>query len=400
MLAVGRLDKVMIEFDKAYSLIQSFANPISEEHVGLNESSGRVLAENILADMDMPPFNRSAMDGYACRKSDIDLPLKIIDEIPAGKKPAKIINEGTCARIMTGAEIPEGADCVVKVEEVRTLSEDHVEFDADGHVNNIRFAGEDLKKGEVLIPKGKLLNKQHIGLMAMVGCTNPLVYKQPKVGILCTGSELVDPDTTPGVSGIRNSNGAQLQAQLRSLNVVGDNYGIVKDDKASIRQVIESNIEKIDILLLSGGISMGDYDFVPDVLKEIGFDIKLHKIKVRPGKPILFAVRGDTFVFGLPGNPVSAFVQFEIIIKPFLLKMMGIESEMDKIKMVMGEAFSLKVLSLRYFVPVKFVDGLVFPLEYHGSGHLASYVEADGILEIPEQTSLIKKDDLVYVRPI
>jgi len=400
MQAVGKCDNNMIEFDKAYSLIQSFANPIAKEHVGLNASLGRVLAENVLADMDMPPFNRSAMDGYACRKSDIDHQLKIIEEIPAGKKPGKRIREGTCAKIMTGAEIPEGAECVVKVEDTKLISADMVEIFSNGSLSNIRFVGEDLKKGEVLIQQGKLLNKQHIGLMAMVGSTNPSVYKPPVVGILSTGSELVDPDKTPGVSGIRNSNGTQLHAQLRSLRITGENYGIVKDDKESIRQIIESKIENLDVLLLSGGISMGDYDFVPEVLKEIGFDIKIHKIKVRPGKPLLFAVRGDKYVFGLPGNPVSTFVQFEVIIKPFLLKAMGVEGTENMIIMVMGEDFPLKASSLRYFVPVKFVEGLVYPLEYHGSGHLASYVEADGILEIPEKTSLIKKNDLVHVRPI
>jgi molybdopterin molybdotransferase len=367
--------------------------------VDLNDALGRILASAVNSDADMPPFDRSAMDGYACRRQDLNKKLIVIEEIPAGSPPLKEIREGTCSKIMTGAEVPKGADCVVKVEDSKPLPDNKVEFNLSENVNNIRRRGEDLSKGDVLIEEGTKLGNQHIGLMAMTGCVDPEVYGQPAVGVLSTGSELVEASETPESSGIRNSNGPQLLSQLKSLGINALNLGIVQDDEESLRSIIESNVKELDVLLVSGGVSMGDYDFVPGVISDIGFDIKLHKMKVRPGKPLLFAVRDQKFVFGLPGNPVSTLVQFEVIIKPFLLKLMGASRLDDRIKIEMGEGLRLKSLPLRFFVPVKIESGLAYPLEYHGSGHLASYSQADGILEIPENTSQIKKKELVYVRP-
>jgi len=390
----------MIGFEEAYKLIQSFAKTGQKEKVKLDEVCGRILASDVRSDADMPPFDRSAMDGYACRNQDLDKKLEVIEEIPAGTSPEKEIREGTCAKIMTGAEIPSGADCVVKVEDTVLLHDNRVEITITGNVNNIRRKGEDLSRGDVLIEKGRRLGSHHIGMLAMTGCVDPEVFCLPRVGVLSTGSELVDPVKSPSSSGIRNSNGPQLISQLRSLMVAAKDLGIAKDKKQSLREIIESNLNDLDVLLVSGGVSMGDYDFVPGVLSNLGFDIKLHKMKVRPGKPLLFAARDQKYVFGLPGNPVSAFVQFEVIIKPFLLKLMGSEGLDSRIKMELGEDLRVKPLPLRFFVPVKIESGLAYPLEYHGSGHLASYALADGILEIPENTSLIKKNELVYVRPL
>jgi molybdopterin molybdotransferase len=390
----------MIGFEEAYKLIQSFAKTGQKENVNLDEVCGRILAADVRSDADMPPFDRSAMDGYACRNQDLDKKLEVIEEIPAGTSPEKQIREGLCAKIMTGAEIPSGADCVVKVEDTVLLHDNWVEFSVTGNVNNIRRKGEDLSRGDVLIAKGTKLGSQHIGLLAMTGCVDPEVYCLPKVGVLSTGSELVDAVEIPTSSGIRNSNGPQLISQLRSLMIAAKDLGIAKDNKQSLREIIKSNLNDLDVLLVSGGVSMGDYDFVPGVLSDLGYDIKLHKMKVRPGKPLLFAARDQKYVFGLPGNPVSAFVQFEVVIKPFLLKLMGAEVLDGKIKMELGKDLQVKTLPLRFFVPVKIESGVVYPLEYHGSGHLASYSLADGILEIPENTILTKKKELVYVRPL
>jgi molybdopterin molybdotransferase len=376
----------MTGFDEAYQLIQSYAKTGRKEKVDLNDALGRILSSAVNADADMPPFDRSAMDGYACRRQDLNKKLKVIEEIPAGTPPLKEISEGTCSKIMTGAELPSGADCVVKVEDSKPLSDSIVEFSVSGNVNNIRRRGEEL-------------GDQHIGLLAMAGCVDPEVYRQPKVGVLSTGSELVNAAESPRSSGIRNSNGPQLISQLKSLRIEAIDLGIVEDDKKSLKSIIESNLNDLDVLLVSGGVSMGDYDFVPGVISDLGFEIKLHKMKVRPGKPLLFAVRNKKFVFGLPGNPVSTLVQFEVIIKPFLLKLMGASRLDDRIKIELGDDLKLKSLPLRFFMPVKIKSGVAYALEYHGSGHLASYSQADGILEIPENTSLIKKKEQVYVRP-
>lgn len=391
-----------MRFDEAYDLILSSACSMGTEKVPVDNSHGRILAENILADTDMPPFNRSAMDGYACRKSDLQLirKLRIIEEVPAGIRPQKQVVEGTCTRIMTGAEVPEGADCVVKVEDTNLVSADLVEVLRNGDLSNIRYGGEDLKKGEALIRKGTIIQAHHIGLMAMVGCALPVVFKQPGVGVISTGSELVSLDRVPGIAEIRNSNSPQLLAQLRSIMITGEDYGILRDDKELIRVAVENRIRGRDVLLITGGVSMGDYDFVPVILQELGFKILVHKMRVRPGKPLLFAARKDKFIFGLPGNPVSSFIQFQVIIRPFLLKMMGAAEEPGSVKMRLGEDVNIKAFTLRHFLPVRIQEGLAYPLEYHGSGHLAAYARANGILEIPEGTQTIKKNDLAYVRPI
>jgi molybdopterin molybdotransferase len=182
----------MIGFEEAYKLIQSFAKTGQKENVNLDEVCGRILAADVRSDADMPPFDRSAMDGYACRNQDLGKKLEVIEEIPAGTSPKKEIREGLCAKIMTGAEIPSGADCVVKVEDTVLLHDNWVEFSVTGNVNNIRRKGEDLSRGDVLIAKGTKLGSQHIGLLAMTGCVDPEVYCLPKVGVLSTGSELVD----------------------------------------------------------------------------------------------------------------------------------------------------------------------------------------------------------------
>jgi len=391
---------IMEVFEKALKLILSKASQPGYETVLLEESINRILARDILADSDMPPFNRSAMDGYAIRKEDLHKPLKIIDEIAAGTVANKKINKKECAKIMTGAPIPEGADFVVMIEDTSLNENSEVIISGLKESSNIRYRGEDLRKGDVILKRGALVKKQHIGLMASVGEVNPQVYLKPKINILSTGSELVEPDMVPLGAEIRNSNGVQILSQLKSIGLEGNFLGIARDDPDYIREMIDQSLHSCNVLLITGGVSMGDYDFVPEVLTELGFEITLHKIKVRPGKPLLFAKRKGQFVFGIPGNPVSAFVQMEVVIKPFLYKLMGSDNVTTVYKMVLGEDFKRKKSQLKLFVPVKIIEGEVFLVEYHGSGHLASYAEADGIMEVNEEIESIKKQETVNVRPL
>lgn len=390
----------MISFEEAQKIVFSSVKLLDHEVVDLQNSMGRILAEPVLADTDIPPFSRSAMDGYACRADDQDQPLEIIEEIPAGKFPAKKIGSGQCARIMTGAPIPLGCNLVIRVEDTRVNAEGKMEILVKGTASNIRLQGEDVKKQERILWHGQRINKQHIGIMAMVGYTRPLVYRQPSVGILSTGTELVAPDREPDQSQIRNSNGPQLMAQISYLGLPASDYGNVKDDPKLIKVMILNAIDRHEVVLISGGVSAGDYDFIPGILKEIGMDIKMHKMRVRPGKPLLFAANDHCYVFGVPGNPVSTFVQFECLIKPFILKLMGSEIYDTRVPMVMGEDYQHLDAKLRFFIPVRIDEEGIITLPYHGSGHLAAYARADGILEIPPGKSYFRKGERVYVRPI
>jgi molybdopterin molybdotransferase len=301
---------------------------------------------------------------------------------------------------MTGAPVPDGVDFVVKIEDTSLNERGKVVITGFNGASNIRYQGEDVRKGDVILKRGTLVKKQHIGLLASLGEVNPQVYLAPKIDILSTGSELVEPNNDPVGSEIRNSNGVQIMSQLKSIGLEGNYLGIARDDPDYIRKMIEQCLNSCNVLLITGGVSMGDYDFVPAVLMELGFDITLHKMKVRPGKPLLFATRKNQFIFGIPGNPVSAFVQMEVVIKPFLYKLMGADNPVSVYSMVMGEDFKRKKSQLKLFVPIKIVDGKVFLIEYHGSGHLASYAEAEGIMQVDEGIESIKKQETVNVRPL
>jgi molybdopterin molybdotransferase len=390
----------MISFEEAQKIVFSSVKLLDQEAVDLQNALGRILAEPILADSDIPSFSRSAMDGYACRAEDQDQPLDIIEEIPAGKFPGKMIGPGQCARIMTGAPVPAGCDLVIRVEDTRLNASGQMEIMVKGTSSNIRLQGEDVKKNGKIILPGQQINKQHVGIMAMVGCTHPVVYRQPSVGVISTGAELVGHDQKPDQSQIRNSNGPQLMAQVSNLGLLASNYGIVTDVPELIREKILNTTNRHDVVLISGGVSAGDYDFVPGILQEIGMNIKMHKMKTRPGKPLLFAVNDHHYVFGVPGNPVSTFVQFECLIKPFLLKLMGSKSFDVRMPMLMGEDYQHLESSLHFFIPVRIDSEGIFTLPYHGSGHLTAYAEAEGILEIPPGKSYIRKGEKVLVRPI
>ncbi len=390
----------MISFEEAYDMVLGKAISMPPVRVDLNDSMNRILAEDILSDMYMPPFDKSAVDGYACRLADIDAPLEVIEVIAAGKVPLMKIRKGTCAKIMTGAMIPEGADTVLMVEDIECLSDRMVRFMKDETGKNICYLGEDMKKGEKLLVKGSRIQPQHIAVMAAVGAANPLVSAQPRVGILSTGDELVEPDQKPGPSQIRNSNAWQLIAQVRKASAIPEYLGIAQDDPVSLQHFLSASFEKSDVILITGGVSMGDYDLVPEILEKADVKILFKSVAIQPGRPTVFGIKGSQFIFGLPGNPVSSFVIFEILIKPFLLKMMGYTGTPYRVFLPMGLDFIRKKASRKSFVPVKITDGELFPIEYHGSAHINAYVEADGIIALERGETLIKKGERVHVRQL
>lgn len=391
----------MIAFDKAFELVMSSAKPGSTEQVILLNALNRVLAEDIFSDINMPPFNKSAMDGYACRREDIKNDLEIVDEIPAGTIPSKTIGSNQCARIMTGAMVPEGADFVIMKEDIEEIAPNIVRCNRETSRTNICYAAEDVQAGALVIKKGEVISPSSIAILASVGCSRPLVFKTPTVAIISTGNELVEPNEIPGISKIRNSNGYQLAAQTQQLGVTPDYLGIVRDDEESLENVLAQALEKYDVTIISGGVSVGDFDFVPKILDQLNINIRLHGMDVRPGKHLLFGERGNHFIFGMPGNPVSSFVQFEVLVRPFLYALMGKTVTEYLLHLPIEEDYSRKKGDQLIFVPVTLTrHGTVLPLEYHGSAHIHAYINAQGIMEIPKSISFIKKGEIVSVRPL
>jgi len=391
----------MIAFEEALNIVLLSAKPLKTESVSLHQSLNRVLAEDVFSDMDMPPFNKSAVDGFACRKADLDRSLTVIELIRAGKVPGKSAGEGQCSKIMTGAMIPEGADIVVMVEDTEELSDDTIKFAGQKTGVNICFRAEDIRKGDKVLETGTLIHPGQIAVLASVGCVQPLVYRQPVVAVLSTGDELVEPDQVPEPSQIRNSNATQLTAQIEAMNVVPLYFGIVPDDEEKTRNAIEEAFAEADVVLLTGGVSMGDFDFIPGILQEQKVVILFNKIAVQPGKPTVFGFRDDKYVFGLPGNPVSSFVQFEMLVKPLLYALSGHIYRPVQFKLPLAVDYSRRNNQRKAFVPVTFLkSGGVMPVEYHGSAHIHAYVGADGIMSVPLGVTHFKKGDFVDVRSL
>ena len=391
----------MISFEEALEITTSFALPCKTEKIDLFGALNRTLAEDIFSDLAMPPFNKSAMDGYACRKSDLKNQLQVIEEIPAGSAPTKIITENQCSRIMTGAMVPEGADFVIMKEDIEEVAIDLVQCTRETSKNNICFKGEDVKNGDLVLKNGEVILPAHIAILASVGCSNPLVYLSPSVAVISTGNELVEPNEIPAISQIRNSNGYQLIAQVQQLGITPDYLGIVRDDEISLVEVLSGALDKYDVTIISGGVSVGDFDFVPKILKQIDVNIQIHGMDVRPGKHQLFGERSNHYIFGMPGNPVSSYVQFEVLVKPFLNALMGKTAEQSFLYLPLEADYTRKKGDQMIFIPVTLTgQSTVMPLEYHGSAHIHSYINAFGIMEIPKGISQLKKGDYLRVRSL
>jgi len=391
----------MITYEKAIEIVQSNIIQLGTERVELPKSLNRVLREDIFSDMNMPPFNKSAMDGFACRKEDIGNELEIIESIQAGYKPKKIVGKNQCSKIMTGAQIPEGADCVIIFEDVEYISENKIKFLKEKTSNNICYKGEDVIVGQKLLSSGIRITEKVISSIAMVGNWQPLVSIKPKVGIISTGDEIVEPYAKPNESQIRNTNAYQLLFQVEKFGCIPNYYGIVKDKQEEILSALKKAKEENDLIILTGGVSMGEFDLIPESLKKVGFNLLFEKVQQQPGKPTVFGKDESKFVFGMPGNPVSSFIMFEFFAKQLLAGMMGLKTFYKELNLELGQSYKRKRSERLGRIPVKINDdGKVIPVEYHGSAHINSLVDADGIISIPIGVEELKEGTKVNVRPI
>jgi molybdopterin molybdotransferase len=392
---------MMITFEEAYKIVTGTVFRTGKEQVRFNDSLGRVLAVPVKSDMDMPPWDKSTVDGFACRHGDLGNDLTVIETVAAGVMPAREVTPGTCSKIMTGAAVPYGADYIFMLEESEETEGGKVRFTGRAGKSNIAKTAEDLYRGQTVLKAGRIIKPQDIAVMAVTGTTEVTVSCRVRVGIISTGNELVEPECTPAGAQIRNSNSSQLMAQVTRAGATGKYYGIAADDEASIARLLKAAADENEVVLISGGVSFGDFDFVPSVMRSLGLTIHFDQVAMQPGKPLTFCTGERKAVFGLPGNPVSTFVQFEVMVRPFLNKMTGVTAEEPKLMIPLASDYSRKRADRMAWIPFTITgEGEAMPLEYHGSAHITALPDAWGIITIPRGQSWIQKGEMVSVRQI
>lgn len=393
----------MLSFERALATVReklSEANPNPPtETLPLDRVHGRVLAEDVVADRDYPPFNRSTRDGYAVRSADVSAApatLECVGEVRAGESFPGTTGPGQCVQIMTGAPLPTGTDAVVMIEHVRAQGSRVEVLRAVSPNENVVRQGTEAAKGRVVLPRGRRLGAGEMGLLASVGRAHIRVFLRPQVAILLTGGELVPFDAPPGSFQVRNSNAVTLAAQVVAAGGVPRPLGIAPDQKEVLRRLILEGLES-DLLLLSGGISMGKYDFVGQVLSELGGEFFIQGVAMRPGKPLVFGRCGTKFFFGLPGNPVSTYVTFELFVRPAIAMLGGGQFEsLTFLRARLGRLYIHK-LGLTAFMPARVEvqngEPVVDLVGWQGSGDLVGVAAANCFLVVhPQQTELAAGD--------
>lgn len=370
------------------------------EFVSLEQANQRVLAQDIIADINLPPFDNSSMDGFAVRAEDVQLAtsnrpvtLRVVADIPAGISPELTLQAGQTARIMTGAQIPKGADAVIPVEYTDASQDpnsplpEHVRvFHAPQPGEYVRPAGQDVHQGEIVLTAGRRLSPQDIGLLASLGITLVPVHQKARVAILTTGDELVPPDQSLRPGKIRDSNSYTIAAMLETSDAVPIRLGNVPDDPQVIKKSLDLAVEqKVDLILTSAGVSVGTYDFVRTIIEEYGH-LEFWRVNMRPGKPIAFGMYKDIPVVGLPGNPVSSFVGFMVFVRPILNKMAGIPQEKQGLLRVrLAEPVESDGRETYFRCSLRIENGtLTATLTGHqGSANLVGLTRANALLIVP-----------------
>ena len=393
----------MLNFEQALTTVQEKLSAAkfrpAIETLPLERVRGRVLAEDVAADRDYPPFHRSTRDGFAIRVADLsNLPavFNVVGEVRAGEHFTKLVGPGQCVEIMTGAPLPEGADAVVMVEHVRR---DGAKIEVNRALqsgDNVVGKGSEARAGATVLPCGRRLGAGEIGLLATVGKADVRVFARPRVAILPTGDEVVPVERVPEWFQIRNSNAVTLAAQAEAAGGVPQTIGIAPDERQALRRMILEGLEA-DLLVLSGGISMGKYDLVERVLEELGAEIYFHGVGIRPGKPVVFGRVGEKCFFGLPGNPVSTYVTFEMFVRPAVGFLSGQPFECPTfLRARLGKPFRQKT-GLTVFMPARVTtenaDPVVNLVGWQGSGDLVGVAAANCFLVVhPDQTDLAAGD--------
>jgi molybdopterin molybdotransferase len=395
----------MRSVEEALEIVLRETGVLSAERISLEEAAGRVLAEEVFADTDQPPFAKAMMDGFALRSLDVcaaPVELEVIEEIPAGTMPSHALKQGQAAGIMTGAPLPEGADAVQMVEKTESVRDGGWVriLEAVGPGSHVAPRGRELKAGETILLPGESLTPPRIGVLSSVGKATVLVHRRPRVAVAPTGDELVSWDATPSPGQIRNSNGPALAASCRQLGAEVLDLGIIRDDAAALEKCLQQGLAT-DLLLLSGGVSMGTYDLVEPALERGGVEIFFRQIAIRPGKPAVFGRKGNCLVFGLPGNPVSSLVIFQVLVAPALRKMQGeARWEGSSLEALLEAPVTQHTGRTSYLPGTLRFDGAaarIHPIPTSGSADLPAYSRANALLIVPADRERVEAGEKLRV---
>ena len=396
----------MLDLETALARLLESLPPPKAERVPLTASAGRFLAEKICSPLDIPSFDNSAMDGYAVRATDVrgaravsPIALKIAAKIPAGEMFKGELLAGDCARVFTGAPLPRGSDSVVMQEDTLVVGERILIFDEPALGENVRRQGEDVKQGDALVEVGEDLSPGKIALLAATGVCEIAVGRRPDVALVATGSELREAGLPLQPGQIYESNRAMLSPLITRCGGVPNVFPLVPDSLEATRDALQSAFSTSDIVVTSGGVSVGELDFVKAAFESLRGELHFWKVAMRPGKPFVFGRLGEKFLFGLPGNPVSAFVTFLLLVRPAILRWQGAnKTSLPAHPGVLGEALS-NTGERRHFVRVREdATGKVFSAGKQASHALCSMAAADGLLDVPPRTTLAIGSSVTVLR--
>jgi molybdopterin molybdotransferase len=398
---------MVITVGRAVRLVLKQIRPLGGDEVALSEAHGRILFENVWARRSVPPFDNSAMDGYAVRWQDVanaserqPARLRVVATVKAGRVAPHPVLKGVAIRIMTGAPIPRGADTIVRVEHTEAFNDSVYIKRTEGKASHVRRAGEDIRRGQTILERGRKLFPADIGLMASVGKNFVKVFRQPTVGLISTGDELMEIDDRPAPGKIFDSNSYTLSAAIKGAGAVPRFLGIARDNRRGLITALRRAL-RCDVVITSGGVSVGDYDFVKEVFRDIGVRVEFWKVAQRPGHPMAFGLIGQKPVFGLPGNPVSSAVSFLLYARPALLKMMGYRELFLPVAAAHLEHDIRTPLGLKEFIRCRVREDqsemYVSSTGTQSSGVLRSLALADGLIVAQEKYALLKKGTKVPV---
>ncbi|WP_026810745.1 molybdopterin molybdotransferase MoeA [Arenibacter latericius] len=383
----------MINVKSALNLVLQHASlAVKTEEVALNEALDFVLAKDVISEIDMPPFRQSAMDGYALYMGKSNS-YKVLGEVKAGDAANPVLKAGEGVRIFTGAPVPDTANTVVMQEKVR-VSGDRIVVDEPLNINqNIRPKGEQIRVGAIALPKGTKINSARIGFLASLGITTITVYKKPTISIIVTGNELITPGRKLSFGEIYESNGVMLSSVLSELGYKDAKLIKVEDDYKQTKEVLQKAINNSDVVLATGGISVGEYDFVGKALNAIGVEEIFYKVNQKPGKPLFFGKKGGVSLFALPGNPAAALSCFYIYVYPLLKKTEGAcKTQLTRIIMPLSADYFLRG-NRPQFLKAQVNGSHVHILGGQSSAMLSAFGDANALVYIPEEVTEIKKGE-------
>jgi molybdopterin molybdotransferase len=404
----------MIAVEEAFALVIERTPLLPAEAAPLGMAHGRVLRSAVVSDRDLPPFDRAAMDGFAVRSEDVTAPqtrLQVTGDVRAGSWPDRAVGSGEAFRIMTGAPVPGGADAVVQVERSTTVDTDRagpsivqIEVAVTAGQNMVR-RGTEARAGALLLPEGTRVSAAHLAVLASVGVAEPVVARRPRVAVIVTGDEVVDVSERPAQAQIRNANGPALLAAVNEAGGVATDLGVVPDDPDRTRETIaRAFAEGYDAIILSGGVSAGAFDFVEPALTALGVTLHITAVRVKPGAPFVFGTRGETLVFGLPGNPVSAQVTFELFVRPSLLKMQGARALTRPLLEARLQSPLANRSGRTNYLPVRVVSlsGVLHaePVRTRGSGDVAAHSLANALAVLEPDRTAAAAGERVLLYPL